>query len=59
MTTRCLTLTPYVWDTREELANWIENSVARGPLLLDGTGLDAVITNNRADQAWVARGPVR
>jgi hypothetical protein len=51
------TQTPYVWDTREELANWIENPVARGPLLLDGTGLDAVIEINRADQAWVARGP--
>src|SRR4029453_11994748 len=51
------TLTPYVWDTREELANRIENPVARGPLLLDGTGLDAVIKINRADQAWVARGP--
>jgi len=51
------TLTPYVWDTREELANWIENPVAHGPVVLDGTGVEAVIKIAGVDQTWVARGP--
>jgi hypothetical protein len=51
------TLSPYVWDTREELANWVENQAARGPLVVEGSGPEALIKIVRADQAWVARGP--
>lgn len=51
------TTPPYVWDTREELAIWVENPVARGSLALEGSGPDAFIRIDRADLAWVLRGP--
>jgi hypothetical protein len=51
------TTTPYVWDTREELAIWVDNPVARGPLATEGVGSDAFIRIDRADRAWLVRGP--
>jgi hypothetical protein len=54
---RVPTLEPYVWDSRDELANWVENDAAKGPLAVDGSGMEAVIKITRADQQWVARGP--
>lgn len=54
---RVATLEPLVWDTHDELANWVENDVAKGPLAIDGSGAAAVIKITRADQAWVVRGP--
>ena len=50
-------LTPDVWDTREELAVWIDNTLARGTLALEGTGVDAFIRIERGDQPWLTRGP--
>jgi hypothetical protein len=55
--TRVPTLEPYVWDTRDELLNWVENDAAKGPLAVEGSGAEAVIKITRADQTWVARGP--
>ena len=50
-------LTADVWDSREELAVWTENVVARGTLALEGTGTDAFIRIERGDQPWLVRGP--
>jgi hypothetical protein len=61
------TITPYVWDTRDELAVWLDSKVSRGPISLSGEGRDAVIrieTNfasvrleGGASVQWVLRGP--
>ena len=50
------TTTPYVWDTHEELAVWVQNEVARGSLTLEGSGNGAFIRIDRADRPWVLRG---
>jgi len=55
--TRVPTLEPFVWDTRDELANWVENDAAKGPLAVEGSGAEAMIKITRADQQWVVRGP--
>jgi hypothetical protein len=51
------TAAPYVWDTRDELAIWVNNPVARGSLALEGSGSEAFIKIDRADLPWVLRGP--
>ena len=51
------TAAPYVWDTAEELAIWMNNPVARGSLALEGSGTDAFIRIDRADRDWLLRGP--
>ena len=51
------TAPPYVWDTRDELAIWMNNAVARGSLALEGSGVDAFIRIDRADREWLLRGP--
>ncbi len=51
------TAPPYVWDTRDELAIWMSNPVARGSLALEGSGVDAFIRIDRADREWLLRGP--
>jgi hypothetical protein len=51
------TLAPCVWDTREELAIWVNNPVARGSLALEESGPEAFIRIDRADREWVIRGP--
>jgi len=51
------TAPPYVWDTAEELAVWMNNSVARGSFALEGSGTDAFIRIERADRDWLLRGP--
>ena len=48
---------PYIWDTRDELAIWIENPVARGPFTLEGSGREAFIRIDRTNIEWVLRGP--
>ena len=48
---------PYIWDTRDELAIWVENPVTRGSLALEGSGVDALIRIDRAENEWVLRGP--
>jgi len=49
--------TPYVWDSREELAIWVENSVSKGSFTIDGSGNAAVIRIDRPDAQWTLRGP--
>ena len=51
------TAPPYVWDTHDELAIWMNNSVARGSLALEGSGVGAFIRIDRADREWLLRGP--
>ena len=48
---------PYVWDTREQLAVWIENDVSRGHLELVGDSEGAFIRIAHDDLSWVLRGP--
>jgi hypothetical protein len=48
---------PYVWDTRDELAIWVENPVARGSLAIEGTGAEAFVRIGQPDREWVLRGP--
>jgi hypothetical protein len=51
------TVPPYVWDTASELSIWLNNSVARGSLVLEGSGADAFIRIDRTDRDWLLRGP--
>jgi hypothetical protein len=51
------TAAPYAWDTRDELAIWMNNSVARGSLALVGSESEAFIRIDRAELPWVLRGP--
>jgi hypothetical protein len=51
------TATPYVWDTRDELAVWIENAVSRGSFSLEGSGAGGFIRIDRPEREWVLRGP--
>ena len=48
---------PYIWDTRDELAIWIENPVALGSLALEGDGFSAFIRIAQAEREWTLRGP--
>jgi hypothetical protein len=50
-------VSPYVWDTRDELAIWMNNRVSRGSFALEGSGSEAFIRVDRADREWVLRGP--
>ena len=57
----------YVWDSRDELAIWIDNRVSRGPISMTGDGPNAVIRietgqptfslENGSSLEWVLRGP--
>jgi hypothetical protein len=51
------TVVPYVWDTRDELAIWVDNPVALGPLELVGDGSSAFIRVAQAEREWTLRGP--
>jgi hypothetical protein len=51
------TAAPYVWDTRDELAIWIDNAVSRGSLALEGTGAGAFVRIDQLEREWVMRGP--
>ena len=51
------TAAPFVWDSREELGDWLNNGVTRGAVSLDGSGQDAVIRVDRQESEWVLRGP--
>ncbi len=61
------TETPYVWDTHDELAVWLDSKVSRGPVSVSGEGRSAVLrietggptpTNPDGSRiAWVLRGP--
>ena len=47
----------YVWDTREELAAWVDNPVATKSISLEGDGAEAFIRVVRPELEWVLRGP--
>ena len=51
------TVPPYVWDTADELSIWMNNPVARGSLVLEGSGAGAFIRIDRPDRDWLLRGP--
>jgi len=51
------TQAPYVWDSGEELAVWVNNSVSKGSFTIDGSGNAAVIRVDRPDSQWTLRGP--
>jgi len=56
------TSAPYVWDTREELAIWVNNAVTRGPApisLVDegGDSFVRIEVKRGLDNGWVLRGP--
>jgi hypothetical protein len=51
------TQTPYVWDSREELAVWVNNGVSNGSFTIDGSGNAAVIRVNEPNAQWTLRGP--
>ena len=51
------TAAPYVWDTADELSIWMNNPVARGSLVLEGSDADAFIRIDRTDRDWLLRGP--
>ena len=51
------TETPYVWDSREELVVWVNNSVSKGSFTIDGSGAAAIIRVDRPDSQWTLRGP--
>ena len=51
------TQTPYVWESRDELAIWVENAVSRGSLAIEGSGDPAYIRIDRPNEEWTLRGP--
>ena len=51
------TVSPYTWDTQEELSVWTTNAVSRGSLAVEGSGSEAFIRIDRADREWLLRGP--
>ena len=51
------TTAPYVWDSEQELSIWVNNPVTNGPVALASDGAAAFIRIDRADRAWVLRGP--
>jgi len=51
------TSTPYVWDSREELGEWVGNGVTRGSMTLEGSGSEAFIRLDRPQDEWTLRGP--
>jgi hypothetical protein len=48
---------PYVWDSRQELEIWVRNTVSRGSITLIGSGVDAFIRIEPAENEWLLRGP--
>jgi hypothetical protein len=54
---------PYIWDTREELVVWIENTVSRGSFSIDDADSNGAITvqfmgaSGQAGGRLVLRGP--
>jgi hypothetical protein len=51
------TATPFVWDSREELGEWVGNAVTRGSMTLEGSGAAAFIRLDRPEDEWTLRGP--
>jgi hypothetical protein len=54
---RVVTDQPLVWDSREELLDWVANAVTRGPITVEGDGAAAFIRVKLDINAHVMRGP--
>jgi hypothetical protein len=54
---RVTTDQPLVWDTREELLEWVGNGVTRGPITVEGDGAAAFIRIALDLNDYVMRGP--
>lgn len=54
---RVITNQPLVWDSREELLDWVANAVTRGPITVEGDGAAAFIRVKLDFNAHVMRGP--
>ena len=48
---------PLVWDSREELLDWVANAVTRGPITVEGDGAAAFIRVRLDVNEYVMRGP--
>jgi hypothetical protein len=48
---------PLVWDSREELLEWVANAVTRGPITVEGDGVAAFIRVKLDLNDYVMRGP--
>jgi hypothetical protein len=54
---RITTDEPFVWDSREELLDWVANAVTRGPITVEGDGAAAFIRVRLDFNDYVMRGP--
>jgi hypothetical protein len=54
---RVTTDQPLVWDSREELLEWVANAVTRGPITVEGDGAAAFIRVKLDLNDYVMRGP--
>ena len=54
---RVTTGRPLVWDSREELLDWVANAVTRGPIAVEGDGAAAFIRVKLDVDDYVMRGP--
>jgi hypothetical protein len=54
---RVTTDQPLVWDSREELLEWVANGVTRGPITVEGDGAAAFIRVKLDLHDYVMRGP--
>jgi hypothetical protein len=54
---RVITGQPLVWDSREELLDWVANAVTRGPISVEGDGAAAFIRVKLDFNNYVMRGP--
>jgi hypothetical protein len=54
---RTTTAEPLVWDSREELLDWVANAVTRGPITVEGDGAAAFIRVRLDVNDHVLRGP--
>src|SRR5688572_1530265 len=54
---RVITNQPLVWDSREELLDWVSNAVTRGPISVEGDGAAAFIRVKLDINHHVMRGP--
>ena len=54
---RVVTDQPLVWDSREELLEWVGNAVTHGPITVEGDGVAAFIRVKLDLNDYVMRGP--
>ena len=54
---RVITEEPLVWDSREELLDWVTNPVTHGPITVEGEGTAAFMRVKLDHGTYVIRGP--